>query len=68
MELYWSCLTEMKEYKKLFVVLTKIIEISYLRFLADTYKNIFHLTKLIPKTYIGTFIEIMKKKFIIILN
>ena len=48
-------------YKKLFVALTRIKEASHLRFLADTYKDIFYLTILIPKKYIGTFIKIMKK-------
>ena len=50
------------DYKKLFIALTRIKEVSHLRFLADIYKNIFYLTILIPKKYISTFIEIMKKK------
>ena len=36
-------------YKKLFIVLTRIKEVSHLRFLADTYNDISYLTKLIPK-------------------
>ena len=36
------------DYEKLFIALTRIIEASHLRFLADTYKDIFHLTKLTP--------------------
>ena len=49
-------------YEKLFVVLTRIKEISHLRFLVDTYNDLSYFTKLKPKEYIGTFIDIMKQK------
>ena len=48
-------------YEKLFIVLTRIKK-KYLRFLADTYNDLYYFTKLKPKEYIDVFIEIMKQK------
>ena len=49
-------------YEKLFVALIRIKETSHLRFLADTYNDFYYFTKLLPKEYIGSFIEIMRQK------